>query len=878
MLASRVTRPAPRVFGPALLALLALLAGTSACGGRTVPEIPDSFATDEGAGRERCNGLDDDGDGEVDEDFVDEDGRYVHDDHCGRCQTRCDQPIDHATGSACVRLGDSAVCGATGCDEGYALSRGARCAPVDDFVCMPCLRDQDCGPLEAARCVDIGGEARCTRDCFEGCPDGYTCAADPSGMDPLERSAFCVPLSRSCQCPDEVEMPFTFACEVRPGCVGTAECRAGEVSECVAGEELCGGDDDDCDGTIDEGFVDERGAYSLDVHHCGACGRDCTRDEGASVPLDCGGDPFAPSCVVACPDAADGIQVGDMLDADRDLDNGCECRVRSLTDTTGSAFGDELIDDDCDGADGNVLSSIYVATTGDDLAPGSPTRPLATINEAIRRAFDSRGSGAERLDVYVAGGVYVETIELLDGVRVHGGYRTDYLRRDTDGYEVIVVAGEDAELPGGPALVARTVGFAPTLIEGLELRGRDATKSGEPGIGAALIGTGDQLTLRDLRIRAGRPGAGASGEHGSAGAGPFGDAGPGEPPRASIEDSARVCQALDGNVTWGGPAGENVCNGERVSGGGGGHAQCPQYGSTASSGGDGFGSAGAAGGRGGPGGVDLRGPIEAGDSCAEPVCCGLADFSVPGTTFLATPGSPGSDGEDGSPGAACTSPAGTFTSDGAWLASSAQSGTAGSAGGGGGGGGAGGGAEIDWWDDLCEFSDGLGGGGGGGGAGGCGGSAGGAGRSGGPSIAVLVRLGFQLQLPVIEDCLLFTEDGGDGGDGGNGGDGGPGGSGAFGGKLESDERTTPSLAGPSGGERGGKGGDGGPGGGGGGGCGGNTVGIWISGTGGASLDPTPFAGGNTFELGFAGEPGAGGGGPIPAASGAAGQSLAVLIQ
>jgi hypothetical protein len=867
MLASRVTRPASRLFG--LLVLLGFTSLGAACGGRTTPEIPESFAVEEGELSERCNRLDDDGDGQVDEGLVDEEGRYVDDDHCGRCGVRCDQPIDHATGSACMLIGDSAICGATGCDEGYQVTRGGRCAPSDDFMCLPCLRDQDCGPLAGASCSDIGGENRCTRDCFDGCPRDYTCVGDR-----------CEPDTGSCRCPADTEMSFTFACEVRPGCIGSAECRAGETSECVAGQELCGDGDDDCDGTVDEGFVDERGAYSLDVRHCGACGRDCTLDEGEALPLACGGDPFAPSCIIACPDAADGIQVGDMLDADRDIDNGCECRVRSLVDTIGSSVGDDVIDDNCDGADGRVLSSYYVATTGDDLAPGSPTRPLATINEAIRRAFDSRGTTGERLDVFVAGGVYVETVHILDGVRVHGGYRADYLKRDIGGYEVIVVAGEaggPGEPSGGPALVARDVGFAPTLVEGLELRGRDATKPGEAAIGAVLIRAGDQLTLRDLRIRAGRPGAGASGGDGAAGADPISIAADGHPPRASIEDSARECSSSVDNRVFGGIGGQNICNGVTVSGGNGGTAVCPDYEAMASAGTQGLGLGGA-GGPGGPGGVDLRGPIESGDSCPSAVCCGLADFSVPGTSFLATPGSPGGDGADGSAGAACMSPAGTFTSDGAWLASGAQRGTAGGPGGGGGGGGAGGGAEIKWFDDLCEFSDGLGGGGGGGGAGGCGGSAGEAGQSGGPSVAVLVRLGAQTKLPVIENCLLFTEGGGDGGDGGNGGDGGLGGSGAFGGKLESAERVTPSLAGPSGGERGGKGGDGGPGGGGGGGCGGNTVGIWIAGTGGMSLDPTPLAGGNVFDLGAPGDSGIGGGGPIPASDGTAGQSLAVLIQ
>jgi hypothetical protein len=691
----------------------------------------------------------------------------------------------------------------------------------------------------------------------------------------------CVPEAGSCRCPmDGDTTPFSFACEVFPGCVGRAECRAGEITSCEAGAERCGGGDEDCDGEVDEGFVDERGAYSLDLHHCGACGRDCTLDESAALPLTCGGDPFAPSCVIACPDAADGIQVGDFLDADRDIDNGCECRVRSLSDGIGSAAGDDAIDENCDGADGSVLSSIYVATTGDDDNPGSPTRPLATIDEAIRRAARSLNEPDLRLDVLVAGGVYTETLHLLDGVRVHGGYRTDYLARDIGGYEVIVIAPALSAVddpPGGAALVARDAGSLPTLIEGIELRGRDAVAPGEAAIGAALLRPGADLTLRDMRIRAGRPAPGQSGRDGAAGAAPSRAPQDGQRPRAALEDSTHFCFSSDANATRGGRGGQNTCGGVDTSGGRGGDAICPIFRTIAASGEPGAGHSGTPGGEGGLGGVDLLGPITSDDSCPSSVCCGLADFTVPGATFLALPGEPGSDGVSGGAGDACSDASGSFDPNGVWVSGTARPGTAGNAGSGGGGGGAGGGAEIDWHDLLCEFADGIGGSGGGGGAGGCGGAAGAPGQSGGPSVAVLVRVGFLNELPVIESSVLHTQDGGDGGDGGNGGDGGPGGSGAFGGRVPDEERITPSLAGPSGGERGGKGGDGGPGGGGGGGCGGSAVGVWIAGVDGV-LDPSPFSGANTFTLGNAGAAGLGGGGPIPASNGAAGQRLAVLIQ
>ena len=42
---------------------------------------------------ELCNGLDDDRDGSIDEDFRDGDGRYVHAAHCGACGRACHAQI-----------------------------------------------------------------------------------------------------------------------------------------------------------------------------------------------------------------------------------------------------------------------------------------------------------------------------------------------------------------------------------------------------------------------------------------------------------------------------------------------------------------------------------------------------------------------------------------------------------------------------------------------------------------------------------------------------------------------------------------------------------------------------------------------------------------
>jgi hypothetical protein len=216
-------------------------------------------------------------------------------------------------------------------------------------------------------------------------------------------------------------------------CPGSARCEDGVLSECVAPAESCNDTDDDCDGEVDEEFRDRRGAYSVDIHNCGECGVDCTLDTIPEGDLVCGGDPFAPTCVLDCPDARDGIDPGDRVDADRDIATGCECTVTALVDDAGPVLAEgEALDVNCDGADGIVVESFYVAPDGDDTGPGSPTRPLQTISEGLRRAAESIASGMDvRSHVFVASGTYAESLDLPDGLRLHGTRRRRAAQRSS---------------------------------------------------------------------------------------------------------------------------------------------------------------------------------------------------------------------------------------------------------------------------------------------------------------------------------------------------------------------------------------------------------------------------------------------------------------
>ena len=842
------------------------------CGGETsIPRRVRGGTEQPGdAGLEACNGLDDDRDGVVDEGFRDAEGRYVADDACGGCGLPCGSPSPGENGLTCRILEGEPRCVATRCWGGYAENAIGRCVPAFQTLCLPCVDDADCGDVVGARCLDVGGESRCAEPCGAGCPLGYVCGADE----------VCVPSGGSCECgPTD---SFGVACALRDPmgalCAGSATCDHGVLSPCAAPPEVCDEQDNDCDGTVDETYRDAFGAYSVDIHNCGACGVDCTASPIPQGDLICGGDPLSPSCVLSCPDALDGLQPGDRIDADRDIATGCECTLSALDDVPGpvGAVGAAL-DVNCDGADGVVTRSFYVATDGDDAAIGSPTRPLKTLREALRRASESRGTATPRTHVYVASGSYTESLSLPDGIEIHGGYRRDFLALDPAGFLVEVRAPVDTTTAGGAALLANGAGTTRTVVEWLVLRGRDAIASSEATFGAVLVDPGAQLVLRELEIRAGVPGPGVNGARGASGTAPSADPTVGAPPRAALEDSMHRCVAGDSNLVAGGSGGRNQCAGVDVGGGNGGSPHCPTFAAFEPSGANGAAPPSRIGGAGGAGGQDSSGPVT-GTACRTgSVCCGLADFTVPTDFAGPQPGQNGVNGALGGSGTGCVDPLGSFLA-GVWTPATASAGTPGGAGSGGGGGGAGGGVEYAYYPGVCAYPDGLGGGGGGGGAGGCGGSGGTAGTTGGPSVALVVSYAsVSATLPTIVNVRLRPSDGARGGDGGPGGEGGRGGTGALGGEIPRSERTTPPLAGPFPGARGGRGGDGGYGGSGGGGCGGSSVGIWLTGVG--TAEPPGASGwrsGNAFVLGVGGAAGRGGG--TAGANGTGGGAFDVVVR
>ncbi|MBN2671285.1 MAG: hypothetical protein JXX29_06415 [Deltaproteobacteria bacterium] len=820
-----------------------------------------------------CDGIDNDFNGIVDDDYVSSDGQYIASQHCGRCYQNCEQ-LPHSLGASCEVVDGVPICIAQSCEPGYTPSRSnTACTAFQTRVCASCVDDVDCGNFNAAQCRDIFGERRCTYQCDRlDCPSGYLC-----------RDGICIPESGSCLCDDGSN--FATACAIYTGntvCNAQAFCVDGELTTCQGFSEVCDAVDNDCNGIVDDPFVDENGNYNVDEHHCGACGVDCTVIALPNVAFICGGSVYEPLCAYACPDAQDGVQVGDWLDADFDITTGCECYFHTANDIPGADVAD-VFDTNCDGADGIVNQSVYVSIYGDDTHVGSPKHPVRSITEAIRIATESLDTATPRTIIFITSGNYNESVFLEKEISLFGGYGPDFHSRSVNTNPTVVYAPSYDEMPGGAAFYVQQIGSGETsvqtTIDGIQFFGAAPNESGSPSFAAVMSDCSDNLFIHDCIFRAADSTAGSHGENGNAGS--FGAAGSnGNDPKLAREDSFHVCTSVSANQSQGGEGGTNVCQNISVGGGKGGQSGCPvNTDNLQEAGADGMGSDG---GEGGEAGYDAEGPLFEGGGCDSYVCCGFADFNVSSYYQIAHDGEAGAEGESGAAGSGCIDPMGTIA-QGIWYGGIGTTGEDGSPGSGGGGGGGGGSAKIEWVDSYCEYSDGIGGSGGGGGAGGCGGSGGAAGQSGGPSVALVIVYtngASVFAAPTIQDSVFISGNGGHGGDGGNGGSGGEGGSGGSGGALTPSEISSVSVSATSSGGNGGLGGTGGNGGSGGGGCGGSVVGIWLD-TVASSIDgfSTDLALGNTFELHDAGIAGSGGTGTGAGSdhSGASGETVNVYV-
>jgi hypothetical protein len=648
-------------------------------------------------------------------------------------------------GAECVADDDPEFgCGSVTCQPCELPSAQAMCSSGQCVVaqCNEGLADCDGDPATGCE-TDLATEDNCGA-CGVSCGAGQSCregacALDcPEGLTPCGDD--CVEL--------DTDDAHCGGCSI--ACDGSQACLGGECQlQCDAPMEACG---DLCVNT------------ELDANHCGGCGeichvpnatplcrqaecgvqrcddgfRDCNEadDDGCEVSIandmaNCGGcgQVCAPTTTqTQCVDG--GCEYGGeclegWVDLDGDRENGCEyaCVAAPGEDLQ----DDDGIDSDCDGVDGEREELVFLAPSGNDRNAGTPTAPLATIDEALRVANGRT--------IYAAAGVYGDIRPIEQTAYLRGGFLVEGAVWRL-GEERSVIQSENrigAVISGGVEQEVR--------IDNFEFRATAAENTngfGEHSLGIYVDGLRD-LVLVNCLLRPSSGGAGAAGMGGDAGA-------------AGGAGGDGVSGRVDGR---GGSPGASLC--------------------------------GKPGGRGGRGGAEITeagmigedAPFRTPETPLNAGIGGAGGFADRGTCNRPSIG-PGTDGSD-SPRFIHPAPDQVPGDDGAgvgmlvdgyWRGDSGGDGVVGLPGVGGGGGGGGGGGRHEI---RCNQVN-VGHGGGGGGGGGCGGGGGTGGKPGGAS-AGLFAFGASVRLI---DCTIVLGPGGPGGPGGVGGDGGAGGAGGSG--------------------------------------------------------------------------------------------------
>ena len=304
-------------------------------------------------GGEVCDGKDNDCNGKVDD--VDPKSLATNLKHCGKCDNACSFPYAFAqcAGGSC-KLGSCALgyhnlnaVDADGCEY--------QCITSNNKVEICDNKDNDCnGTIDdgvdkstdaknCGACGNVCSFSNASGSCSSGKCVISSCSSGYKNVDGID--------SNGCEYKCPVWPPLTTdGCDGKDSdCDGKADedfissaCGSG-VGECVQGStvcvsgsasctgavtatvELCNNKDDDCDGTVDDGF-DKLG----DPRYCGGC-----------TPCS------LPNAVANCKAGVCGVAVckTGYVDLDKKPGNGCEynCTI------SGTEICDGL-DNDCDGA------------------------------------------------------------------------------------------------------------------------------------------------------------------------------------------------------------------------------------------------------------------------------------------------------------------------------------------------------------------------------------------------------------------------------------------------------------------------------------------------------------------------------------------------